>query len=539
MENETIDISAEDLAFVNSVLSSGTDLYRAYDRMLPYLTEGTDRYFWFQQASIINQQATGTLPPSDNNLSSTYIIAHSAYGLALDGFNNDLGATSNAIAGQVLADISASGGIIPLSDMLANDISAALDTGNQTIGGWGGSFYYWDLEYQGSTVGAQILANPADLEKFLLSSAIATMAVVRQELGEGATIGEIRTVVSTGLSSALPADLKEEIALLVIDGLFYGDIISNSDTFGRWTYDRTNDEFYWIVPEGSAGAGERLVASGDEEAALRERREVRLEVEGAGFDIVDVALARLGLVGQIPEGERCFLAGTMITMWDGSLKPIEEVAPDDIVTSYDAAGEIVPGRVTRTFKSRHSVILDVFGLMVTPGHITYCADGPFDGRHVAMIDILRSDGAMMRVDGTKVRASTGCDVGSELDQVVQVVAGQRTSAGLVVTDHGQMRLGSRILLEAGTDLRISDILTAMGATLDADGLVAVQGAQPAPLCLDFVTAVPRPEEYILARSNVTAEDLAAVEGRELGVSDAQIRRASETVEVRESDLSLH
>ncbi len=95
-------------------------------------------------------------------------------------------------------------------------------------------------------------------------------------------------------------------------------------------------------------------------------------------------------------------------MWQ---KLIEEVTPDDWVLSYDKQGKLKPGRVTRTHVNRSKHILDLHGLMMTPGHVTYCAkvdgeDNPFADSHVPVIDILRSDGALKKADGTLIRAAT-------------------------------------------------------------------------------------------------------------------------------------
>lgn len=98
MSDEKIAISAEDRAFIKNVKDSGTGLYQAYDRLLPYLQEGSEQYFWFEQAALINRMANGIVPPANNNLASTYIIAHTSYGLAADGLTADLAATSNDIA---------------------------------------------------------------------------------------------------------------------------------------------------------------------------------------------------------------------------------------------------------------------------------------------------------------------------------------------------------------------------------------------------------------------------------------------------------
>ncbi|MGH0004871.1 Hint domain-containing protein, partial [Pseudovibrio ascidiaceicola] len=121
-----------------------------------------------------------------------------------------------------------------------------------------------------------------------------------------------------------------------------------------------------------------------------ERVLIQYEGEGASRRIVKT----------IEQKDFCFLAGTPISMWDGTKKPIEDIRPDDIVTSYDENGNLVPGRVKRTKTNRAKHILDFHGLMVTPGHAIYCADGKFKGQHVPIIDILRSDGAIQKEDGT-------------------------------------------------------------------------------------------------------------------------------------------
>lgn len=287
METDPILISAADIAFVRNVLDSGTDFYRAYDRLISYVPVGSDRYFWLQQASIINQAANGTRPSTSNNLSSTYIIAHSTYGLALDGLTVDLRATSNAIARNVLEDVFITGTIRPLGDILADDIGAALSDGHQTIAGWGGSFYYWDLPHPdgNGTVGSHILGSAPELEKFLLSSTVATLAVVFQELGETPTFSEILTVVNTAAGAGLSSAMKTEIATMTLDAVLTGQIIADVDNFGQWTYDRTKGEFYYIIPQGSAGAGERVVATGAEAAFLEERRAFRLDAEVNDLDL--------------------------------------------------------------------------------------------------------------------------------------------------------------------------------------------------------------------------------------------------------------
>lgn len=121
-----------------------------------------DTLYWFQQAASINSD--------ENTPSNTWIREFSKAGIAVDGrivSNGELQATSNHIARAVLGGIIDSGGIPPIQLILQRDIAQSLRAGGQTLGGWGGAFYYWDLPYEGTkTVGDVISSNPNELYKF-------------------------------------------------------------------------------------------------------------------------------------------------------------------------------------------------------------------------------------------------------------------------------------------------------------------------------------------------------------------------------------
>ena len=234
------------------------------------------------------------------------------------------------------------------------------------------------------------------------------------------------------------------------------------------------------------------------------------EVEkGGGKAWVDPANLPLHVQANLAGLESCFLAGTMITMADGSLKPIEQIIKGDLVMSYDDDGKLVTGEVNKTFVNEVEHIIDVFGLKMTPGHVTYCADGKFAGQHVTMLDILRSDGAIMRGDGTKVRAATDCVVGSEGDQFVHVVTGRMEKNGkLEMWDQGAVRAGTRFILENGNEITLLDILKRAEATLDDKGRVVAKGAtEGTPMHVHFIHTIPKPEDYVMARSAVTVADI--------------------------------
>jgi len=427
MAGGQITISAADKAFIQAVKESGTGLYRAYDRLFPYLQRGTGQYFWFEQAALINRKANGIVPPSDNNLASTYIIAHSNYGLAADGITVNLADTSNNIAQRVIDDVLREGAIPPLDEMLKNDIAGALDVGNQTIGGWGGSFYYWDVEYTdtGKTVGQAILENPVELEKFLASSVAASIAVAKQETGEVWDGGSQFSAIMTGLNDAqLPIDLKAELILLA-GKAFVSRRMDSDLTFGGWTYSQTGDRFFRMVGGGfgpDIGPSQVVIASGKEESDLRKRLAFRTSLNEKGVAKLEDVFQNVIYLQDVELQENCFLPHTPILLADGTTKPIAAVRPGDMVLSHDKRGKLLPRRVTRTFVNDVAHVLDFHGTGVTPGHAFLCGAGRFQGRHVPLLDILRDDGAVVRQDGSLMRAATGCAVGSDGDRRIEVAA---------------------------------------------------------------------------------------------------------------------
>jgi hypothetical protein len=205
----------------------------------------------------------------------------------------------------------------------------------------------------------------------------------------------------------------------------------------------------------------------------------------------------------------CFAAGTPIEMADGSRKPIELIEAGDRVLSFDAAGRLVPGRVARVSVTRATQVLDFHGTKVTPGHVYLCGDGPFAGRYVTLIDILRSDGAVVLRDGAMMRAATGALLGTEADsRMVWIALGDVDAGGhLQVRDAAQVRLGLRVRTAAGQDLALADLIAAAGAEVTEAGLIRPADGSEAMLHWTLTDRLPRPEDYVLARS---AADLAAI-----------------------------
>lgn len=219
------------------------------------------------------------------------------------------------------------------------------------------------------------------------------------------------------------------------------------------------------------------------------------------WDLVEIGAAMLDV--------HCFIAGTKIAMWDGSEKPIEEIVPEDIVVSYDKDGTLKPGRVTRTFQNHAKVVLDFHGVGITPGHLTLCGDGPLKGKHVPIIDILRTDGAIVAKDGSLRRAATNCPVGSLGDMMVQLVTGHRQPNGMTkVRERGFVRVGTRVILPDGTDIAIIQLIGAMGGMFCENGMITESlGGPEMPFYWRYSEHLPKPEDYILQRSGITLADI--------------------------------
>ena len=213
---------------------------------------------------------------------------------------------------------------------------------------------------------------------------------------------------------------------------------------------------------------------------------------------------------------RCFAAGTQIDMADGTTKSIETIQVGDEVMAYDPEAEagrggLKPARVTRTMVNQVPHLLDFHGVKVTPGHATLCGDGPNEGNHIPLMDILLADGAVVNRDGELVRAATNLPVGSEGDQFVEVA--YLTSKSQKTYFRGRMRAGTLTLDAKGKTHRVLDALNREGYRLLPDGLIAKDGETPHPLY--WFGELPKPADYVLAKSGLTLAELYSAEGQEL------------------------
>ncbi|MCF2869851.1 hypothetical protein L0664_02110 [Octadecabacter sp. G9-8] len=136
------------------------------------------------------------------------------------------------------------------------------------------------------------------------------------------------------------------------------------------------------------------------EAVNWERVEILYEGQGATrSDTYDI---------DVPD--QCFPAGTPITLFDGTTKPIEAITQADTVLAYDADGKAVGGSVRALFTNTTAEFIRLSfsdgrdDLVVTPGHRFLTQTGDY----MEIGHMLRLGGGAVRVldlDGTVVDAT--------------------------------------------------------------------------------------------------------------------------------------
>jgi hypothetical protein len=192
-------------------------------------------------------------------------------------------------------------------------------------------------------------------------------------------------------------------------------------------------------------------------------------------------------------------------------KPIELIRVGDIVVSFDDNDNLVPGPVTETFQHDAKILLNFHGTRVTPGHVYYRPDSKKSYKYETLIDVLRDDGVIKHQDGTLIRAATNAPVDSPRDGFVRAVAGKRKADGTFVqTDEGRIRLGTRFVVGTGEERKsfaVADLIERNGGVVGADELIHVSDNPGVPFTWDFADTLPKPEDFVLACSGTTLEDI--------------------------------
>lgn len=279
----------------------------------------------------------------------------------------------------------------------------------------------------------------------------------------------------------------------------FSDKLADGVDFKRWTIEEQARYFEYLYMRLEEKRGATL--DPDRKPAIPSLEEL-LAVDTSRY-------SGLALGGAV-ERDECFLAGTPVTMADGSTKPIEQVEAGDWVLSFDhKTGETKPGRVKRTMQNRAKIILDFHGTFVTPGHVYWCAGGTFEGRFAPLIDILRDDGVIQHQDGTLIRASSGCAVGSPDDEQFWAYLTREEPDGTDrVLDRRQLRFGTRWMLPDGSHFSMREYMAGIGVQPQRDGsMLWVREGIVAPFVWVLSDRLPNPEDFVLARSQTTLADI--------------------------------
>lgn len=192
-------------------------------------------------------------------------------------------------------------------------------------------------------------------------------------------------------------------------------------------------------------------------------------------------------------------------------KPIELIEVGDLVVSFDDKDNLVPGPVTRIFQNDTKILLNFHGTRVTPGHVYYRPDSKKSYKYETLIDVLRDDGVIKQQDGTLIRAATNAPVDSSLDGFVKTVTGTRKTDGSVdPKDAGRIRLGTRFIVGVGKTRKsfaVADLIKAGGGVVGDDEMIRVGDGEPMPFLWEFGDTLPKPEDFVLACSGTTLEDI--------------------------------
>lgn len=208
------------LSFLNTAIADGTN------------TLDSQSTFWYEQAITIN----GNDPTSFGNI---FIHAATDYGLAWDDKSVVFQNLSDKIGLAVISGTLQTGSLQTINSMLEDDIGTSLQYGGMTVGGWGGSFYYWDTPYQGTeTVGEAIMADPAQYDKFVATTANAIVVAGNSAIEQlGLTfstgsvtneVNEFLNILNVGVPTIVDSAVQTDVKAEVIARAFEEDVLGQS-----------------------------------------------------------------------------------------------------------------------------------------------------------------------------------------------------------------------------------------------------------------------------------------------------------------------
>lgn len=233
--------------------------------------------FWYQHAGDINAN-------NSNDFGNLFIRNNALYGLAWDGkVNVNLQEVSDHIANSVITDVVNSGKIYDTDGLLIHDIKSSLQYGGLTIGGWGGSFYYWSTPYEGTvTVGQAILQDASQYNKFLASTTdglLKTAVAAVQSLAKTPTFDNlwsaVQQAVPTAIQASAPLNVKADIVARAYDTLLGGNVAGDPNKIFGYIYlgnNPFNGKSIWLRTLNTYVNTERNISGNDQLDQLRQER---------------------------------------------------------------------------------------------------------------------------------------------------------------------------------------------------------------------------------------------------------------------------
>lgn len=246
-DDPEIEPTREEVARLSELTGGGKrDYWKGYEYLRGILENrgesSGDRHVWFDRAAGINRGDPRTLA---NDAGNIFIRAVTDFGRQLDNEQAGLSTQeiSNEIGNSVVNDIIKRAAIPSLNVILKDDVKAAIKSGDQTIGGWGGAFYYWNAPIEQDddgtvrTVGDRILEEPREIEKFVAVNAAALEKTLRSEMaGQPFYNAEIGAMLGLAAGATLPERLRVAIverAFRIDQGESYLDDPDFIDGFRR------------------------------------------------------------------------------------------------------------------------------------------------------------------------------------------------------------------------------------------------------------------------------------------------------------------
>ncbi|UIJ81773.1 calcium-binding protein [Rhizobium leguminosarum] len=228
---------------LNAITDGGTGHYwEGYTYLISILESdpaSSDLLYWLTKATEINSN-------SYDSEANAFIRGVTRNGFLFSGASSfDIQGNSNIIGAAVIGGILSAGETPTVQSLIEFDVATAIGDGGQSIGGWGGAFYYWDLELQsGQTVGETILADKVEYDKFIAANAKAAADVMTK-------FGLTWEQFASALNAQVPSDVQLAIVTRIADVAvgdapsFAGDpenidgyhpVYGENDVVVGWTY---------------------------------------------------------------------------------------------------------------------------------------------------------------------------------------------------------------------------------------------------------------------------------------------------------------